>query len=294
MEISRTIVDVRSRLAAFRTGQGGAVALVPTMGFFHEGHLSLMRAARSRCDMVVVSIFVNPTQFGPAEDLDEYPRDLDSDLQMAAAEAVDLVFAPNAEEMYPPGHETSIDVGSVAEGLCGRSRPGHFQGVATVVAKLFNIVGPDEACFGQKDAQQVAVIKQMVRDLDFDVKIMVCPTVREADGLALSSRNSYLSAEERDQAVALYHALEQAREQVQAGETSASRIRRHMRRSVGANYLVDLEYARIVDAETMHPVEEIKGEALALVAARVGSIRLIDNMLLDVDAQREKESECGE
>lgn len=280
MIISRTISDVRARIAAFRNENGGTVGLVPTMGSFHEGHLSLMRTAGSQCDMVVASIFVNPTQFGESEDLDEYPCDFDHDIELASAAGVDLVFAPSVEEMYPPGHETTIDVGTVAEGLCGRNRPGHFRGVATVVAKLFNITRPDGAWFGQKDAQQVAVIKRMAEDLDFDVEIRVCPTAREADGLAMSSRNSYLTEAERGQATVLYQALGAAREQVLTGEINASRIRRHMRRTIAANYLVELEYARIVDPETMQPVEEIKDEALAMVAARVGRARLIDNMLL--------------
>lgn len=287
MVISHTIGDVREHVAAFRNEHGGPVGLVPTMGFFHDGHLSLMRAARAAGGMVVLSLFVNPTQFGQSEDLKKYPRDLERDLELAASAGVDLVFAPSDTEMYPPGHETSINVGSVADGLCGQKRPGHFQGVATVVAKLFNIVDPDLAWFGQKDAQQVAVIKRMARDLDFDVEIRVCPTVRESDGLAMSSRNSYLTETERNQAVVLYQALEAARKQVLAGETNASRVRRGMRRTVGANYLVDLEYARIVDPETLKPVEEIKDEALALVAAQVGKARLIDNMLLKTDGGSE-------
>jgi len=250
------------------------------MGFFHEGHLSLMKAAREQSDYVVVSIFVNPTQFGAAEDLDDYPRDLDRDLELASGQGVDLVFSPDIREMYPLGHQTSIDTGSVAEDLCGKDRPGHFQGVATVVAKLFNIIAPDVAWFGQKDAQQVAVIKRMRDDLDFPVEIRVSPIVREQDGLAMSSRNKYLTKEERAQAPVLYNALLEAKSLVEDGETNASRVRRAMRKAIAANYLVELEYAKIVDPETMKSVSEIGGGALAAVAARIGRSRLIDNILL--------------
>lgn len=278
--VASTIADVRSRVAGFRKKRSARVGFVPTMGFFHEGHLSLMRAARSASGLVVVSIFVNPRQFGADEDLESYPRDFDRDLALAGAEGVDLVFTPSPEEMYPEGYETTIDAGSVAAGLCGQDRPGHFQAVATVVAKFFNIIRPDTAWFGQKDAQQVAVIKRMAQDLDYDVEIGVCPIAREDDGLAMSSRNSYLKSEEREQATVLYRALTEAGRKVAAGETSASRIRRLMRKTIAANYLVELEYARVVDPVTMQPVQEIHGEVLAAVAARVGRARLIDNMIL--------------
>ena len=189
LQVARTIPAVRSQITSARLLPANSVGLVPTMGFFHEGHLSLMRAAREECDFVVVSIFVNPTQFGPSEDLAAYPRDIDRDLALASEAGVDLIFAPEAGEMYPSGHATTVEPGDIAEDLCGRSRPGHFRGVATVVTKLFNIIRPDVAYFGQKDAQQAAVVRQLVRDLDFDIDIRVCPTVREADGLAMSSRN---------------------------------------------------------------------------------------------------------
>ncbi|MBE0429940.1 MAG: pantoate--beta-alanine ligase [Thermoleophilia bacterium] len=278
--MATTIDEVRGRVALHRRRHEGAVGLVPTMGSFHEGHLSLMRAARAETEFVAVSIFVNPAQFGAVEDFDSYPRDTGGDLALAAGEGVDLFFITDSGEMYPAGHESTISTGSVAEGLCGQARPGHFSGVATVVAKLLNIVGPDSVFLGQKDAQQVAVIRRMVKDLDFDVEIRVCPTVREPGGLAMSSRNAYLSPEEKDQARALYLALREAREQVAAGETGAARIRRQMRRAIAANYLVELEYAKIVDPETMQPVQEITGEVLAAVAAKVGPARLIDNMIL--------------
>ncbi|MHB9112444.1 MAG: pantoate--beta-alanine ligase [Thermoleophilia bacterium] len=281
MLITEKITEVRKRIAAARTSPEFVVSLVPTMGFFHDGHLSLMRAARAESDLLVVSIFVNPAQFGPAEDLEAYPRDLQRDLDLASQEGVDLIFSPAETEMYPEGLETYIEVGSVAEGLCGQGRPGHFRGVATVVAKLFNIVRPDVAYFGQKDAQQAAVIRRMVTDLDFATEIRICPIVREHDGLAMSSRNSYMTDEERTQAPALYNALVLAKEFVESGETDAAKIRRAMRRAIGQNYLLEFEYARIVDPDDMQPVATIDRQVLAAVAARAGKARLIDNMLID-------------
>ncbi|MHB1003680.1 MAG: pantoate--beta-alanine ligase [Thermoleophilia bacterium] len=276
--VARTIDEARESLAALRGG-GGTVGLVPTMGCLHGGHLSLMRKAAEQCDIVALSIFVNAIQFAPGEDLDAYPSDIDSDLELAAGAGAGLVFAPSPAEMYPRGFETLIDVGSVTAGLCGQSRPGHFQGVATVVAKLFNIIRPERAYFGQKDAQQVAVIRRLARDLDYGIEIVACPTVREADGLALSSRNSYLSDEERAQANSLYEALTLARDAIDAGETSVSRVKRMMRKRIGENFQVEYEYARVVDPETIEPVDAIAGPVLLAVAARVGRARLIDNML---------------
>lgn len=277
--VERTIADVRKRLTGMGSGASRITGLVPTMGSLHEGHLSLMRKAVEQCDIVAVSIFVNPIQFGPAEDLDSYPADIESDLKLAAATGVDLVFAPSAAEMYPRGFETSIEVGSVADGLCGQGRPGHFQGVATVVAKLFNIVRPQRAYFGQKDAQQLAVVKRLVADLDYEVGIVACPTVRDKDGLALSSRNAYLSDDERAQATSLYRALVEAREAIEAGEASVARIKRMMRKRIGEHYQVEYEYARVVDPETVEPVDRISGPVLLAVAANVGRARLIDNMM---------------
>jgi pantoate--beta-alanine ligase len=279
--VSRTAADLRSRLAALRLKQpDAAVSLVPTMGFFHKGHQSLMRAARRDSDFVVTSIFVNPIQFAPTEDLGAYPRDFERDVALAAAEGVDLIFAPSDSEMYPEGFDTSIEVGAVAEGLCAETRPGHFQGVAMVITKLFNLVRPDAAYFGQKDAQQVAVIKRLNTDLDLGVEIRVCPTVREPDGLAMSSRNTYLNLEERAQAAILYHALCEARLAAAAGETSSSRLRRAMKRTIASEFLVEMEYVKIVDPETMQPVGVIERDALAAVAVKIGRARLIDNEIL--------------
>ncbi len=276
----RSIADVRASIAVARRQPDAVVGLVPTMGAFHEGHLSLMRAARSRCSFVAVSVFVNPIQFGGTDDFNTYPRDLDRDLAMAAGAGADLLFAPPDGEMYPPGFETAVEPGSIATGLCGASRPGHFRGVATVVAKLLNIFAPDIAFFGQKDAQQAAVIRRMATDLNFDVEVSVEPIVREGDGLAMSSRNTYLEPDERTQAVALFEALSQARDAVAAGETSVARLRRRMKRKIAEHYLVDLEYVKVVDPATMEPVSAVEGPVLAAVAARVGRTRLIDNMLL--------------
>lgn len=278
--LSATITEVRQQVARARDRGQLPVGLVPTMGYFHEGHLSLMRKARQECGFVVVSIFVNPIQFDPAEDLKAYPNDFDRDLRLAADEGVDLIFHPADEEMYPEGFETHVEPGSISEGLCGQARPGHFRGVATIVAKLFNIVGPDRAYFGQKDAQQAAVIRRMADDLDFGIDIRVCPTVREPDGLAMSSRNSYLTAEERAQAPILYQALTAAREALAAGEANASKIRRIVKRTIGQNFLVELEYVRIVDPVNMEPMAEIDREALVAVAVRIGRARLIDNLLI--------------
>lgn len=275
------INEVRERIAAARTSPEIVVSLVPTMGSFHEGHLSLIRAARAESDLLVVSIFVNPAQFGPEEDLEAYPRDLQRDLDLASQEGVDMVFSPSETEMYPEGFETYVEVGAIADGLCGQGRPGHFKGVATVVAKLFNIVRPDLAYFGQKDAQQAAVIRRMAADLDFATEIRVCPIIRESDGLAMSSRNFYLTEDVRAQAPALYNALVLARESVGNGETDAAKIRRAMRRAIGQNYLLEFEYARIVDPDDLKPVATIDRKVLAAVAARAGKARLIDNMLID-------------
>lgn len=278
--LTGTIAAVREQVAQARDRGQVPVGLVPTMGYFHEGHLSLMRKAREECGFVVVSIYVNPIQFDPAEDLKTYPSDFDRDLKLASAEGANLVFHPSDKEMYPEGFDTRVEPGSVAEGLCGQARPGHFRGVATIVAKLFNIVGPDRAYFGQKDAQQAAVIRRMAADLDFSIDIRVCPTVREDDGLAMSSRNTFLVDEERAQAPLLYQALTAARDALARGETNASKLRRVMRRTIGQNYLVELEYARIVDPVTMEPVARVDREVLAAVAARIGRARLIDNLLI--------------
>lgn len=259
---------------------GKRVGLVPTMGALHQGHLSLVRAARSQSGMVVVSIFVNPTQFGPAEDFAKYPRSLGNDSALLAVEKADYVFAPSVEEMYPPGANTWVIVEGLSNMLDGRSRPGHFRGVTTVVAKLFNIVQPDAAFFGQKDAAQAAIIRRMVRDLNFDVDIVVCPIVREPDGVAMSSRNAYLSPTERKQATVLYRALMRVQMLADRGETDCAKLVAAANQVIGEEPAVRLDYFEIVDPDTLEPLPGTSGGALVAVAAHVGSTRLIDNLML--------------
>ncbi|HEX5520764.1 MAG TPA: pantoate--beta-alanine ligase [Longimicrobiaceae bacterium] len=279
MRLVRTKAEVREHLAAARAA-GRSVALVPTMGYLHEGHLALIDRARELADFVAVSIFVNPLQFGPAEDLDRYPRDLERDLELARARGADLVFAPPAAEMYPGGEPwIAVVAERGADRLCGASRPGHFRGVLTVVAKLFGIFLPDFAVFGQKDYQQATLIRRMVADLDMPVAVEVAPIVREADGLALSSRNVYLSAEERARALALSRALAKGRALLAAGEADAEVLRAAMWREMEAAGL-DVEYADVVDADTLEAVERAAPGAVVLVAARAGNTRLIDNAVL--------------
>jgi pantoate--beta-alanine ligase len=282
----RGIDDLRAALAPARR-EGRTVGLVPTMGFLHEGHVSLLRAARAECDVVVMSLFVNPTQFGPTEDLDRYPRDEQHDLRLAAEAGVDLVFVPDVAELYPDGAATAVEVTgnltSVLDGDPDRRGPGHFRGVTTIVAKLFNIVGPDVAYFGQKDAQQAAVIKRMVRDLDFPVRVEVMPTVREDDGLAMSSRNVYLEPADRERAVAISRALAAAARQALARESleaglAAARIEL-------ATAAIEPEYLEARDAETLERVEGLTGRPiLVAVAAQVGGARLIDNVVIEPPA----------
>jgi pantoate--beta-alanine ligase len=263
---------------------GKRIGLVPTMGYLHDAHLALADRARMRADSVVVSIFVNPLQFGPSEDFAKYPRDLEGDAQLAKQGGVDIVFAPTVEEMYPQGEaRVRVTPGAMAEHLCGPFRPGHFEGVLTVVAKLFNIVQPDVAVFGQKDFQQAALIRRMVQDLDFPTEIDVAPTGREPDGLALSSRNTFLSAEQRAQAVSLSRALRNAQTHFAAGETDAARLIAGVRAELEAQPLVRTQYVEIVDPDALQPVERASsGDALAL-AAFLGSTRLIDNWILGTD-----------
>ena len=268
------------RVASRAARRGGQrVGLVPTMGALHEGHLSLVRAARAGSDVVAGSIFVNPTQFGPNEDLGKYPRSFDRDCEMLDREGVDFVFAPSVEEMYPAGAVTWVTVEGLSEKLDGKSRPGHFRGVTTVVSKLFHIVEPDRAFFGQKDAAQVAVIQRMVRDLNLPVEIVVCPIVREADGLAMSSRNAYLSAEERKRALVLKRSLLRVRELIDAGEQNPSMLVAAGRDEISKESGVRLDYFEIVDPETLEPVPDTSRGALVAVAAYVGMTRLIDNMV---------------
>jgi pantoate--beta-alanine ligase len=259
---------------------GKRIGFVPTMGALHQGHISLVRAARSRCDVVTASIFVNPAQFGPNEDFAKYPRSLEADCAMLAAEKTDVLFAPAVEEIYPAGASVWVDVEGLCERLDGRSRPGHFRGVATVVAKLFNIVQPHLAFFGQKDAAQAAVIRKMVRDLRFDLEIVVCPIVREPDGLAMSSRNAYLSAEERKQAAVLSRSLMHIQALSAKGERNASRLAAAGRRVMKEEPSVRLDYYEVVNPDTLEPVPDTSQGALVAVAAYFGSTRLIDNLVL--------------
>ena len=279
MQVVTSVGEMGAAARALR-GEGRKVGLVPTMGALHEGHLSLVRRARAGCGAVVVTIFVNPTQFGPSEDYARYPRDLDRDLASLRPFAVDLVFAPAAAELYPPGFETYVEPGAVARPLEGAARPGHFRGVATVVLKLLNLVRPEAAYFGQKDFQQVAVIRRMAADLDAGVRIVMCPTVREQDGLALSSRNAYLGPEHRRAAAALYRGLRRARGLFQAGEPRAAALIEAMRAEIEAEPLVEPDYTAVVSPASMQAVEPARGGCVALVAARVGPARLIDNVIL--------------
>jgi pantoate--beta-alanine ligase len=261
------------------------IGLVPTMGALHQGHLSLVEAARRADDFTIATIFVNPTQFGPHEDLQRYPRTLDADLAALRNAGTRLVFVPESEEVYGPRHATFVEVGAVAEPLEGHARPGHFRGVATVVLKLFNLATPDHAYFGQKDYQQTLVVRQLVADLDLPIEIRVCPTVREPDGLAMSSRNAYLSADERAQARVLYQSLRRAAKLVVGGERDPAAVQAAMRECMGAVPEVTVEYLAVVDRDTLRPLPVIDRAALAAVAARVGKTRLIDNELLNPVAE---------
>ncbi len=282
MDIITDPREMRSTVDRLK-GEGRSVGFVPTMGYFHQGHLALMRAAREENDVVVVSIFVNPLQFGPREDLAAYPSDFERDCRDAREAGVDYVFHPAVEDMYPRPFLTSVAVRGVTEGLCGASRPGHFEGVATVVAKLFHLVPAQRAYFGQKDAQQVRVIRKMAEDLDFDVEIRVCPTVREPDGLAMSSRNTYLEPDQRARAALLYQALEAGAAAARAGERSATAVEGSMRGVLEKEPSIELEYVGVYDNITLEPVGRLEGEILLALAARVGKARLIDNMLVILD-----------
>lgn len=281
MEVITSVSEMQSRAAKLRS-DGKVIGFVPTMGYFHEGHLSLMRRARSECDIVVVSIFVNPIQFVPGEDYERYPRDVERDLRMAEGVGVDIVFHPSVEEMYPEGYATYVNVEGLTEGLCGAFRPGHFRGVTTVVAKLFNIVMPHRAYFGEKDYQQLVVIKRMVRDLNFPIEIVPCPTVREEDGLAMSSRNVYLLPDERKAALSLSRGLMAAQKMFMSGERDAATLKRIVEEHLRSSELVRPQYVEVVDAETLEPIERVERDAVIAVAAFVGKARLIDNVVLRV------------
>ena len=276
----RTVITL-TELQADRRSFPGTVGLIPTMGYLHEGHLSLIRRARQDCEHVVVSIFVNPTQFGPKEDLSKYPRDLERDLSLIEPLGVDLVWMPTPEVMYPDGFQTWVEVETITRPLEGAQRPGHFRGVTTVVAKLFNAVQPHKAYFGQKDAQQAAVIRQMTRDLNFPIEILVCPIVREPDGLAMSSRNIYLDPEERKAATVLYRSLNAAKNVYQNGERDAEEIRRIMREVLATEPLAQMQYVSCADYDTLEELETVTGKTLLSMAVFLGKTRLIDNFVLD-------------
>ena len=284
MEVVETIEAVREEVSAARK-KGRKIGLVPTMGAFHRGHISLIERAVKDCDFVVVSIFVNPTQFGPGEDFEKYPRSFDADLQMCREAGIDLVFAPGTEQMYQTENLTWVNVEKLTEQLCGRFRPGHFRGVTTVCAKLFNIVQPDIAFFGQKDAQQAIVIKRMVADLNMPLKFVICPTVRDSDGLALSSRNQYLTQQQRKDAALIYKSLQKCREMIDAGVTNTKEVITQMREVLNQAPSINVEYVSIVDAETLQGLDHVTGKILAAVAVKIGPARLIDNILVDVRKQ---------
>ena len=279
MRVCHSIDEMRAASRNARRG-GKRLGLVPTMGALHEGHLSLVRAARAECDQVAASIFVNPLQFGPSEDLAKYPRNFDRDRELLAREGVDFVFAPGVDEMYPAGAVTYVTVEGLSDKLCGRSRPGHFRGVTTVVAKLFNIVEPDRAYFGQKDAAQSTIIRRMVRDLNVPVEIVVCPIVREPDGLAMSSRNAYLDPPQRQAALVLHRSLMAVQERFDQGERKVMTLIEAGRQPFAQDPTVRLDYFEMVDPETLDPVVDLSRGALVAVAAFVGKARLIDNIVL--------------
>ena len=280
MQVIEKISDMQSYVRKCKL-DGKTIGFVPTMGYLHEGHLSLVRIARKRCDILVVSIFVNPTQFGPGEDFDKYPRDFGRDKKLCEQENVDIIFAPSVEEMYPKDSVTYVDMaGEMTKVLCGKYRPGHFRGVMTVVSKLFNIVQPDIAVFGRKDGQQLAVIRRMVSDLNFPIEIIGGETVRESDGLAMSSRNKYLTEEQRKSAPALYKSLLLAKTMIEDGETDSSKIVERMRDYISNSGDFKIQYIEIVDADTLTPVDKIRNKVMIALAAFLGETRLIDNIVV--------------
>lgn len=280
MDICYTIKDVRERVNAWNR-EGLTVGFVPTMGYLHEGHKSLMEAARANNDKVVVSVFVNPMQFGPNEDLESYPRDFEKDSALCESVGVDLIFRPEPEEMYADGFCSYVDMNGLTTELCGKSRPIHFRGVQTVVLKLFNIVKPDRAYFGQKDAQQLAVIKRMVKDLNVDTEIVGCPIVREADGLAKSSRNTYLNPDERKAALILSRSLKLGRELIENGETDSKAVIKAITDSINTEPLAKIDYVDVVDFDTITPVDKIGKSVLVAIAVYIGKTRLIDNFIIE-------------
>lgn len=276
MLIASTAAEVRTQVKRWKS-EGKTVGLVPTMGYLHEGHASLIKRAREENDRVVVSIFVNPIQFGPSEDLEAYPRDFSRDSGLCESLGADLIFRPEPEEMYAPDFCTYTDMDVLTKQLCGKSRPTHFRGVCTVVSKLFHIAAPDRAYFGEKDAQQLAVIRRMVRDLNFDVEVVGCPIVREEDGLAKSSRNTYLNLEERKAALVLSRSIQAGKQLIEAGERNAAAVKKEMRDILEAEPLARIDYVEIVDGDSLQPVERMEGTALGAIAVYIGKTRLIDN-----------------
>ena len=282
MKVAKTIESVRNLVKAARS-KGKKIGFVPTMGALHIGHISLIEAAAKKCDFVVVSIFVNPTQFGPGEDFEKYPRPLKADLEICRKAGIDVVFAPGPQQMYPGENLTWVNVEKLTERLCGQFRPGHFSGVTTVCAKLFNIVAPDIAFFGQKDAQQAIVIKRMVADFNMPLKIVVCPTVRQADGLAVSSRNQYLTESQKKNAPLIYKSLQKCQKLIADGVADSKTIINQMRKILQQAPSIKIEYISIVDADTLQELKKITGKVLTAVAVKIGSTRLIDNILVDVN-----------
>ena len=279
MKTIEDISDMKKASQAYRD-KDKKISFVPTMGYLHQGHLSLMKKGREVGDLLVTSIFINPAQFAKGEDFERYPRDFERDKKMCEGESVDILFVPDAREMYPDGYQTYVEVEGVTKNLCGASRPGHFRGVATVVAKLFNIVRPHYAIFGEKDFQQLVTIKRLALDLNMDVDVIGMPIVREADGLAMSSRNSYLGQEERGAARSIYRALQMAKRLFEEGERSAGVLLNEARRLLEISPLIEPEYVKLVDTETMEDVDRIENEALLAMAVRIGMTRLIDNIIL--------------
>lgn len=279
MIIVRTVKDMQRRANDWRN-EGKTIAFVPTMGYLHEGHLSLMREGREKADVVVVSIFVNPTQFGPNEDLDRYPRDFEGDEKKCREVGVDAIYYPSVEEMYPRGYQTYVNVTELSKGLCGAVRPGHFQGVATVCTKLFNAVKPHFAIFGEKDYQQLQVIRRMVKDLDMDLEIVGMPTVREPDGLAMSSRNKYLNKDERARAAYLFKSLSEARSAYEKGERNVAKLAEVVKEGLKRANPCEIDYIEIRDANDLTPIEKVDQPAVIAIAVKIGSTRLIDNIVL--------------
>ena len=283
MKIAGTVAEVREQVKQWRK-EGLTVGLVPTMGFLHEGHKSLIDRAVKENDRVVVSVFVNPTQFGPNEDFESYPRDMDKDSALCEAAGASLIFHPEPSEMYLDGYSTFVDMSTLTGGLCGKTRPIHFRGVCTVVSKLFNIVTPDRAYFGQKDAQQLAVIRHMVRDLNFGIEIVGCPIIREEDGLAKSSRNTYLNAEERAAATILSKALKEGKAALESGERDAAKVKQIVTDRINSEKLSKIDYVEIVDWNNLEPVEKVADDVLCAVAVYIGKTRLIDNFIFSIKA----------